>query len=92
MTTQRIPNFGNRTRHGMRTWFDEMARRGLIFHPQDSPRDIIEIATGKALFTVDESDKLESILAFMFQHFDDAVCEAAYPAFMRATGLPVSAR
>lgn len=71
-------------------WFDEMALRGLLFHPEDAPASIIRIATGEPLFTASEGRKFDGILAAMFDKFGDGVCEAAYPVFMQAAGLPLA--
>jgi hypothetical protein len=90
MHAPRIPDFANKSRHGMSNWFSEMSLRGLLFHPEDRPCDIISNATGKPLFKPDECTKLDSIMAQMFDKFGDAVCEAAYPVFMKAAGFPRS--
>lgn len=87
MQTNRIPDFVNKTREGMTIWFSEMALRGLLFHPEDRPSDIISGRSGKALFKQDECAKLDAIMAEMFGKHGDGVCEAAYPIFMKAAGL-----
>ncbi|MGH8273653.1 MAG: hypothetical protein ACRES9_05270 [Gammaproteobacteria bacterium] len=88
MNVSRIPHFTDRSRNGMAVWFSEMANRGLLFHPEDSPREIIRIATNEPLFTPDECDKLDGIMAEMSVEFGDGVCDAAYPVFMEAAGFP----
>ena len=88
MQTSRIPDFANKSREGILRWFSEMSLRGLLFHPEDRPGDIISNATGEPLFMPDECTKLDTIMAQMFDRFGDDVCEVAYPVFMRAAGLP----
>lgn len=86
MHVSRIPDFANKTREGMTIWFSEMALRGLLFHPEDRPSDVISGSSGKALFKQDECARLDTIMAEMFDKHGDGVCEAAYPIFMRAAG------
>ena len=43
-------------------WFDEMARIGLLFHPEDSPEDIVDIRHGNPLFTPAEIKVLKKTL------------------------------
>lgn len=91
MEASRIPDFANKSREGMSRWFSEMALRGLLFHPEDRPTDIIRIETGKRTFTRNESLKLDGIMAEMFEKFGDGVCEVAYPVFMKQMGLHANA-
>lgn len=91
MKASRTPDFVNKTREGMGCWFVEMALRGLLFHPEDRPRDIVTIATGRPAFTRRECAKLDCILADMFESFGEGVCEAAYPIFMKQFGRRVTA-
>lgn len=71
----------------MAMWFAKMRSRDLIFHPEDSPYDIVDMATGKALFTRDECKALDRILKTMFDKFGNSVCDTCYPEFMAATGF-----
>lgn len=88
MNQNRIPSFVSKSRKGMAQWFSEMALRGLLFHPEDKPCEIIRISTDEPLFRPDECKKLDGILADMFDRFGDCVCETAYPIFMKAAGFP----
>lgn len=90
MHSSRIPDFANKSREGMSRWFSEMSLRGLLFHPEDRPNDIISIATCEKFFHSDECAKLEAIMAEMFDRFGDDVCEVAYPVFVHAAGMPRS--
>lgn len=87
MTDSRIPGFANKSVDGMTRWFSEMSLRGLLFHPEDRPADIVDIATSKPFFTRNECEELKTILDDMFERFGDGVCEAAYPVFMRTARL-----
>lgn len=78
----RIPVFINKSFEGMQTWFGELDQTDLLFHPDDLPQDIVEISSGEPLFTSEESNTLEGIIAEMFDLFGDRVYEAAYPYFM----------
>lgn len=88
MIVSRVPGFANKSRAGMSRWFGEMSLRGLLFHPEDRPADIIDIATGEPFFTEKECDKLDAILGEMFDRFGSDVCESAYPVFMKTAGFP----
>lgn len=89
METRRIPDFANKSFHGMAIWFNEMSRRDLLFHPDDAASTIITIATDEKMFTEPECEKLDGILRDMFERFGDRVHEAAYPVFMRRMGIRV---
>ena len=82
MIVSRVPEFETSTFTGMRAWFKAMAKRGLLFHPDDAPDQIISIKTDQRLFSRDECLKLEQIIGVMFNRFGDQVYEAAYPVFM----------
>lgn len=91
MQTSRIPDFANKSREGMSIWFAEMSLRGLLFHPEDEPKDIFMIATNERTFSPDECEKLDGILGDMFSMYGDGVCEAAYPVFMKTMGIRLAA-
>lgn len=86
MKASRIPDFANKSREGMSIWFAEMSLRGLLFHPEDAPSDILTIASNERTFTPAECAKLDGIMAEMFALFGDGVCETAYPIFMKCMG------
>lgn len=91
MQAARVPDFTNNTFDGMLYWFAEMSVRNLLFHPDDSPAQIITIADGTQVFTTGECRKLEGILADMFHKHGDRVHEACYPVFMKAVGQRLDA-
>jgi hypothetical protein len=72
-------------------WFAEMSKCELLFHPDDSPDQIVIIKTGESLFSPEECNEVEGVLSRMFDQFGDKVHEAAYPIFMRAAGQRLDA-
>lgn len=68
-----------------------MALRNLLFHPDDAPESIVSIANNERTFTDDECQKLNTIIAEMFEQFNDAVYEAAYPSFMKSMAIVLDA-
>ena len=56
----------------------------LLFHPDDHPKDMISIDTGKKTFSKNECLQLDSLMEEIFDVFGDKVYEAAYPSFMKA--------
>lgn len=88
MQTDRIPDFVDKNQQGMQAWFSEMARRGLLFHPEDSASEMIDLESGEPMFRGDECTKLDAIIAEMFAKFGAGVCDAAYPIFMSTAGFP----
>lgn len=77
-TISRIPDLENNSITAMDSWFSKMHTSGLLFHPEDCASDIIEIASGKPIFTTEECDSLEKILDAMFEKHGDKVCDVAY--------------
>jgi hypothetical protein len=91
MQGTRIPDFTQNTFDGMLNWFAELSIRELLFHPDDSPSQIVKIVDGAPAFTAEECRKLEDILANMFRKHGDLVHEACYPVFMKAAGQRLDA-
>jgi hypothetical protein len=91
MAATRIPDYAEKSFDGMLFWFAEMSNRGLLFHPDEDPADMIHVAEDRPLFTVDEADSVRNILTDMFDSFEDQVYEACYPIFMNAWGIPLDA-
>jgi hypothetical protein len=90
MSESRIPDLVELSTNGMLMWFAEMSVRDLIFHPEDPPRSIIDIADGARSFDDAECEKLEGILATMYEALGDGVIEAAYPIFMKKAGQMIA--
>ena len=86
MQNSRIPAYDRNNPDGMVIWFAEMSKRNLLFHPEDSARNIVRISDGTPTFTDSECVEADRILAEMFAEHGDGVIEACYPIFMRAAG------
>ncbi|MBS0461624.1 MAG: hypothetical protein JSS41_04025 [Proteobacteria bacterium] len=91
MVINRIPTYDTHAVDGMLSWFAEMSSRGLLFHPEDDPADIIDIATGECTFTHAEAGRVRGILGAMRAAHGDAMIEVCYPVFMRAAGQRLDA-
>ena len=91
MNISRIPDFSDQSFDGMLLWFASMSKDDLLFHPDDLPQDIFDIATGAKTFSPDECGKAGSILNTMFELHGDDVYEAAYPVFMNCMGIHLDA-
>lgn len=83
MQISRIPKYTNQTLDDMSYWFSVMYEKGLLFHPDDSPENLISIKTGELIFTSNEITEINLIMSAMFKSFGDHVYEAAYPYFMK---------
>ena len=91
MQTSRIPEFSDKSFDGMLMWFSEMQVRGLLFHPDDDPADIIRISDSTATFFAPEVKTARTILGEMFELHSDNVYEAVYPIAMIAAGIQLDA-
>ena len=82
----RIPKWTDRNFDGMLIWFSEMSVRGLLFHPDNDPSEIVSIANGERLFSDSEAAELRSTVAEMFELRGDEVYEAGLPIFRATLG------
>jgi len=82
----RIPEWTAKNSDGMLIWFSEMAVRGLLFHPDDDPAEIISTKSGTRLFSDAEAIELRSTIGEMFAQKGDEVYEAGLPIFRAALG------
>lgn len=87
----RIPAYESGNADGMQMWFAEMSVRGLLFHPEEDPGQIIRTGTWERTFTDAEADQLRGILGSMFAEHGDETINACYPIFMRAAGQRLDA-
>ncbi|KAF1702903.1 hypothetical protein [Pseudoxanthomonas kaohsiungensis] len=78
--TSRIPDCDTSTVEGMRAWFDAMHARGLMFHPEDSPEQLVTGVDGRPAFTKAECEQLGPIMRELFDKHGDAVCYQALAA------------
>lgn len=76
----RIPDLADESEEGMKRWFQTMDERGLSFHPDDAPREVIHGLHGERTFTDAECEKLDEIMPVLFKHFGDRVYEVALSA------------
>ena len=89
--THRIPAYDPVNPDGMAIWFAEMSARGLLFHPEDDPAEIVSIKDGARTFTDDEAGEVRRIIGSMFAEHGDCAISACYPVFMRACGQRLDA-
>lgn len=88
----RIPKLRDTTFDSALFWFSEMQCSKLLFHPEDDPADIFEIASGERSFSDGEIQELRFLLDEMEEALGhDKVIEAAYPIFMNAFGNQLDA-
>lgn len=88
----RIPTLREASFDGPLSWFAEMQNRQLLFHPEDDPADIVRIADGERVFSDREATEVRFVLdALDEQPGHEALMEAAYPVFMRASGFRLDA-
>lgn len=87
----RIPELGAISFDDALQWFAEMQCRGLLFHPDDDPADIIVIRSGERMFNDREIQETRSVLDTLFAALGDDVYEAAYPIMMNACGIRLDA-
>lgn len=88
----RIPKLQDTTFDGALLWFSEMQCSRLLFHPEDDPADIFEIATGERSFSDAEVQELRFLLDELDENLGhDRMIEAAYPIFMNAFGIQLDA-
>lgn len=91
-TQSRIPKLRDTTFDGALLWFSEMQCSKLLFHPEDDPADIVNIANGAKTFSVVEVAELRFLLNELEENLGhDTVIEAAYPIFMNTFGNQLDA-
>lgn len=83
-TNSRIPDPLNNSFFAMNRWFAKMQASGLLFHPEDRAEDIVEIVSGKAIFSDKECAELDQIIDAMFVNHGDKVCDVAYKYFCKS--------
>lgn len=83
-TASRIPAPKGTSYHSMSNWYGLMAQKDLLFHPDDSPEEIVRISDGTPKFNRVELVQLNEIMREIFGTHGDRVYEAAYPHFMKA--------
>ncbi|NJM12229.1 MAG: hypothetical protein HC889_10390 [Synechococcaceae cyanobacterium SM1_2_3] len=90
-TETRIPQLSEYSFDAALLWFAEMQQRGLLFHPDDDPADIIVIASGEKMLSDQEADEARAVIDQLFAALGENVYEAAYPVMMKACGQRLDA-
>lgn len=86
-TEYRIPPCPiNPTEAQMREWFEEMHKRGLSYHPDDDPADVIYDLGGYRVFYDNEVEALRSIMRDLFRLHGDRVHQVANEVVGVTTG------
>jgi hypothetical protein len=92
MTSEsRIPKLQSLDFDGALLWFAELQAKGLLFHPDEDPEDIIRIRTSEKVFTGSEANELRIVMKTAFDVLGDRVYDACYPVFMHAAGQRLDA-
>ena len=90
--TSRIPKLTEASFDGALLWFSQLQCEGMLFHPEDDPETIYNIADNQKSF----SDAEVAELRFVIDELEtgighDSMIEAAYPIFMNAMGIKLDA-
>jgi hypothetical protein len=88
MQTTRIPTLANNSRTAARKWLTQMHESELLFHPDNNPYELVQIADGSPTFTPQECEEASQALKLMFLHHGDAVYELAMDAVSRTFHTP----
>lgn len=80
MNGHRIPALTATTPAAAKSWFRRMVECGLLFHPDDDPKEIICISDGTMLFTSRECTQLREYLDRLFAALGDTVYDLALDA------------
>ena len=86
-----IPELNAVSFDGALKWFAEMQCRGLLFHPDDDPADIMLIRNGDRMFCDREIQEARFVVDALFAALGDGIYEAAYPVMMNACGIRLDA-
>ena len=81
----RIPELQDETPEGVLLWFVTMANRGLAFHPEDDPADIVLERAGRRTFSSQEALELNEIMPRIYALVDDP-CAVALEALQLIQG------
>ena len=78
MSQNRIPKLTAASTKAAIDWFEELHRAGLMFHPDDDPADVVDIATGVNTFSKAECERVNKSMARLFASLGDDVYEIAF--------------
>jgi hypothetical protein len=83
----RIPSVPGKSRFAMEHWFNTLYLRGLLFHPDDQPENIVRVGTGKLAFTPQECKILREGIQVMFDCHGDQVYDVALEYCMKTMAI-----
>ena len=78
MSQNRIPKLVATSTKAAIGWFEELHRAGLMFHPDDDPADVVNVATGANTFSKAECELVNESMARLFASLGDDVYEIAF--------------
>ncbi|MHB1198753.1 MAG: hypothetical protein ACYCZ6_04185 [Polaromonas sp.] len=78
MNRTRIPKLTAVTPAAAKSWFKRMLERGLQFHPDDDPNEIVFISDGTRFFSDQECTQLNEYVHRLFAALGDTVYELAF--------------
>lgn len=87
---RRIPDLKVFNKKNINRWFSKMSERDLLFHPDDDPAALVNIRTGRKVFSESEVRRLRDLIDGMFALQGNAVYDAAYPVFVSGFRKPVN--
>jgi hypothetical protein len=86
-TQSRIPKLNSSSFDGALMWFAEMQTKGLMFHPDDDPAEMLRISDWQRMFSDPEVSEVRFVMNELFTNLGDEVYAAAYPIVMNAYGI-----
>lgn len=86
-TQNRVPQILGMSQVAMDRWFNQLYLDGLLFNPDDQPKDIFVISTGQPTFTEEECLVLNESLDRLFMYHGDKVYDVALKYCHRAMGI-----
>lgn len=86
-TKLRIPAVTGNSRFAMERWFHKLYVNNVLFHPDDSPENIVDIVTGAPTFTAEECVVLNKGKDLLFGQHGDEVYEVGMKYFRKAMGF-----
>ena len=91
-TISRIPQLTEASFDGALLWFSQLQCEGLLFHPEDDPDTIYQIADNRKTFSDSEVTELSFVIGEIETSIGhDTMIEAAYPIFINAMGIQLDA-
>ena len=82
-----IPDWADESLNGMYAWWRDMADKGLAFHPDDAPSNIVFIESGRPMFSAEANRKLEATFGRMGTMHGGRIYDAGFEALKQSLGL-----